>query len=85
MVRDNEALKMAFVAGGYCILRALDAFSLVPTEFTPGHGFRIPRLLRQSLICLHRRLSWYSRETYADFPATDFKWLMRIEAGGCES
>jgi hypothetical protein len=73
---------MAFVAGGNYILRALDAFSLVPTKFTSGHGFRISQLLRQSFICLRRRLSWYSRETYPDFPATDSKWLMRIEAGG---
>ena len=85
MVRDNEALKMAFVAGRYCILCALDAFSLVLTKFTPGHGFRISQLLRLSFICLLRRMSWYSREAYPDFPATDSKWLMRIEAGGCES
>ena len=54
MVRDNEALKMAFVAGGYCILRTLDAFSLVPTKFTPGHGFRISHSSPQRVVSGHR-------------------------------
>jgi len=54
MVRDNEAFKMAFVTGGYCILRALDAFLLVLTKFTPDHRFRISHSSPQRVVSGHR-------------------------------
>jgi hypothetical protein len=54
MVRDNEAFKKAFVTGGYCILRTLDAFSLALTKFTPDHRFRISHSSPQRVVSGHR-------------------------------
>ncbi len=54
MVRYYEAFKMALVAGRYCILCTLDAFSLVLTKFTSDHGFRISLLSPQRVVSSHR-------------------------------
>jgi len=54
MVRDNEAFKIAFVTGGYCILRTLNTFALMLTKFTPDHGFRISHSSLHRVVSGHR-------------------------------